>query len=474
MAARGSGGLPVIDFGNMMAGRIGPVGTGPGGIRPGRLEGDLAARFREARRVVEARRGAGELGFLELPHDRGLAADTLEVAGALRGRFDDVVVVGIGGSALGAVALRDALLGPWWNALDGEARGGAPRLHVLDNPDPDSAAALLDRLDPARTVFNVVSKSGSTAETAALFLVVLERLEEALGAERAGERLVVTTDARRGPLREVVAERGLRSLAVPEAVGGRFSVLSPVGTFPAALCGVGIEAVLGGAAAMAERCAAPRLAVNPAGVLATLLHAADTEMGAGIQVFMPYADRLRGLAYWVQQLWAESLGKAVRTDGLPAETGPTPLPAFGAADQHSVLQLLMEGPRDKVVAFIGRGRPERDLEIPRAFAGKPAFSYLGGHTLHGLLDRERRATAEALRRAGRMNMTITGDRIDARTMGAFFMLFQCAVVYAGALYAVNPLDQPGVEAAKSLARGLLGRKGCDPPGFPGTDPRWRV
>lgn len=469
MPGGGSGGLPVIDFGNMMAGSI-----EPGGIDPARLEGDLAGRFRKARRVVEARRGAGEFGFLDLPHDRRLIRRTLEIASALRDRFDDVVVIGIGGSALGTVALRDALPGPWWNALDMEARGGAPRLHVLDNPDPDSAGALLDRLDLARTVFNVVSKSGSTAETLALFMVVLARLEEALGAGRAHGHLVVTTDARRGPLREVATERGLRSLPVPAAVGGRFSVLSPVGMLPAALCGIDVEAVLGGAAAMAGRCSGLELAGNPAGVLATLLHDADAGAGAGIQVFMPYADRLRGLAYWVQQLWAESLGKAVRTDGSPAETGPTPLPAFGAADQHSILQLLMEGPRDKVVVFMGRGRAEPDVTIPRALHHKPAFSYLGGHTLHALLDGERRATAEALRRAGRMNMTISVDRIDAHAVGALLMLFQCAVVHAGALYGVDPLDQPGVEEVKSLTCGLLGRDGFDPPDLPATDARWRV
>ena len=460
---------PGIDFGNMLAARV-----GPGGIDAARLEGDLAERFREAHRTVAARRASGELGFWALPGDRRLARRARALADAVRDGCDDVVVVGIGGSALGTVALREALLGPWWNELDADARGGAPRLHVLDNPDPDTAEALLGRLDLARTVFNVVSKSGSTAETLALFLVARARLQGALGARRARDRIVVTTDARRGALRELAEEEGLASLPVPRTVGGRFSVLSPVGMFPAALAGIDVEAVLAGAAAMAGRCAGPELATNPAGILATLLHDADTALGARVQVFMPYADRLRGLAYWLQQLWAESLGKAVGADGAPAGTGPTPLPAFGAADQHSILQLLMEGPRDKVVVFIGRGRPARDLAIPRALAEKPAFSYLGGHTLHGLLDRERTATAEALRRAGRMNMAITVDRIDARAVGEVLMLLQIAVVHAGALYGVNPLDQPGVELGKSLTCGLLGRRGFDPPDLPPTRRDWRV
>ena len=460
---------PVIDFANMLAGRV-----GSGGIDPARLEGDLAERFREAHRTVAARRASGELGFWALPGDRGLARRTREVADAVGGGCDDVVVVGIGGSALGAAALRDGLLGPWWNELDADARGGAPRLHVLDNPDPDSAEALLGRLDLARTVFNVVSKSGSTAETLALFLIARARMRKALGARRARDRIVVTTDARWGALRELAEEEGLASLPVPRSVGGRFSVLSPVGMLPAALAGIDVEAVLAGAAAMADRCAGPDLATNPAGILATLLHAADSDGGARIQVFMPYADRLRGFAYWVRQLWAESLGKAVGTDGAPAGTGPTPLTAFGAADQHSVLQLLMEGPRDKVVVFFGRARPAREVTIPQAFAEKPAFSYLGGHTLHGLLDRERRATAEALRRAGRMNMTVAVDRIDARALGGLLMLFQIAVVHAGALYGVNPLDQPGVELGKSLTCGLLGRAGFEAPDLPRSRREWRV
>ena len=461
---------PVIDFANMVAGVL--EGTG---IDPRRFRGGLAERFRGAFAEVETRRAAGEMGFFDLPGDRALAAGTREVADTLGpARFETLVVIGIGGSALGAAALRDALLAPAWNELDDEARDHFPRLHILDNPDPDSVSALLGRLDLARTLFNVVSKSGSTAETMAQLLVVWGALESTLGSGEARRHLLVTTSPGRGTLRELADEYDLPSLPLPEAVGGRFSVLSPAGLLPAAMTGIDIEALLDGAAQMAERCAGPDLLRNPAGLLATVLHLADTELGARVQVFMPYADRLRGLAYWIQQLWAESLGKALDRDGRRVEAGPTPLPAFGAADQHSVLQLLMEGPRDKVVVFLGRKSPEIDLAIPARFRDKPALGYLAGHTLFGLLDRERRATAEALRREGRMSMTIMVDRVDARSLGGLFMLFQIAVVYAGALYGVDPLDQPGVELGKVLTYGLMGRSGHESPEIPPPDPRWRV
>lgn len=466
----------VLEAGGIDPARLADSGSAKGSADSGSAPvGDLALRFHDAFEAVRARRARGDLGFLDLPGDRAFAARTRAVAGALDHRlFDNVVVVGIGGSALGAAALRDALLPSGWNELDGAARGHRPRLYLLDNPDPDSATALLERIDLGRTLVNVVSKSGSTAETLALFLTIWGKLEDTVGPDEARNRVVVTTDAQHGFLRVIAEEHGLHSLPVPGNVGGRFSVLSPVGLLPAALTGIDTEAVLEGAASMVARCDTPRLLRNPAGILATLLHAADTELGAAIHVFMPYADRLKGVARWVQQLWAESLGKALKLDGTRAETGPTPLPAFGAADQHSLLQLFMEGPRDKVVVFIGRTAADGDVTIPPLFSDSAAISYLAGRTLFELLDRERIATAEALRRAGRPNMTLMVDRVDARSVGALLMLFQIATVYAGAMYGVDPMDQPGVELGKMLTSGLMGRPGHDPPVVPPPDPRWRV
>jgi len=261
-------------------------------------------------------------------------------------------------------------------------------------------------------------------------------------------------------------------LPVPENVGGRFSVLSPVGLLPAAVCGIDPTALLAGAAAMEQRCRTDVLTENPAGLLACLLHHADQVHGRSIHVLMPYADRLRSVGMWFQQLWAESLGKARTLDGALRPTGPTPLAALGATDQHSLLQLLMEGPHDKVVLFVAVDDVGVDVSIPARHPEIPALSYLGGHTLGELLSAERSATAEALRREGRPNATFTLPRVDARSLGELLMLFQIATVYAGALYGVDPLDQPGVELGKVLTYGLMGREGVEPPTLEVSDPRW--
>jgi len=443
------------------------------GVEPERLEPELQDRFTAALETTTRRREAGEMGFFDLPYARDTAGRVQELADGFGQWFEDVVVLGIGGSGLGAIALSHALLGPGWNARDDEARDHYPRLHVVDNPDPATLHDLLGRLDPARVLFNVVSKSGSTAETMAQYLLARRWVEDALGADQARGHFLFTTDPTRGALRRLAEGEDIPALPVPENVGGRFSVLSPVGLLPAAVCGVDVAALLEGAARMEERCRVEDLTANPAGMLAVLLHEADTGQGRPIHVLMPYADRLRSVALWFQQLWAESLGK--RRDGGDGTTvgvGPTPLASSGAVDQHSLMQLFMEGPADKVVLFVGvEDRGEEPL-IPDCHPGLPSLSYLAGHTLGALLDAELQASAEALRRRGRPNATLTMPRIDAASLGELLMLFQVATVLAGALYGVDPLDQPGVELGKELTYGLLGRDGFDAPSLDPGDPRW--
>jgi glucose-6-phosphate isomerase len=441
------------------------------GVDPARLAsgGDLQQRFDRAMDVFAKREAAGELGFTALPSD-GEARDAIQaLADSFVQWFEDLVVVGIGGSSLGGRAVADALLGPHWNVLDDEAREHYPRLHFLENADPDSVSALLTRIDPRRTLFNIVSKSGSTAETMAQFLILEEVVESLVGEEKARGHFLFTTDPEAGVLRRLAQERGIPSLAVPPNVGGRFSVLSPVGLLPAATTGVSLPALLDGAGEVLELCRTPRLAENPAGLLAVLLHAAHVELGQSVHVLMPYGDNLRSLALWFQQLWGESLGKGRTTGGASVESGPTPLAALGAVDQHSLLQLFMEGPRDKAVVFLRVRERDEAVAIPTGYEDEDALGYLGGHTLEALLEAERQATAEALRREGRPSAVLEVERLDARAMGGLLMLFQVATVFAGALYDVNPLDQPGVEAGKRFTYGLLGRKGVEAPELAAED-----
>ncbi|HEX5435784.1 MAG TPA: glucose-6-phosphate isomerase [Gemmatimonadaceae bacterium] len=457
-----------IDYSNMMAGIV------PGGIDEAAWH---AARqtFAAAYQTAQQRRRAGELGFIDLVAGQPQLQELRDFADGIGQAFSDVVVLGIGGSALGTIALRSALRPPSWNELSDEARDFFPRLHVLDNADPVTMGALLDRLELGRALFVVVSKSGGTAETMAQYLIVRGRLQDALG-EAFGRHLVFITDPEHGALRAIANSEEILSLELPPNVGGRFSVLSAVGLLPAALIGIDVSGLIAGAAEMATRCEAEALDQNPAGVFAVLQWMADTQHGCTNQVLMPYGDALRDMAGWFVQLWAESLGKH-GDDGT--SRGPTPIAARGSTDQHSQVQLFMEGPRNKTVTFVAVEERTTDLEIPHAHQDLPALAYLGGHTLGELLAAECRATAGALATAGRPNMRLSLERGDAWHIGGLIMLLEMATIYAGALYGVNPLNQPGVELGKRLTYAMLGRP--DVPeaqrelaSLPAPDPQWTV
>src|SRR5262245_26877508 len=269
-----------IDYSNMMGSVI------EGGIS--QEDWTLAAtEFRRAHGGLERRRDAGELGFLALPADEALHRQSTDFAAKARGSFDEIVVLGIGGSALGPIALRTALLEPAWNTLTKDERGGRPRMHVLDNVDPRTIAALLDKLALDRTLFVVTSKSGGTAETMSQYLVVRDRIQHR-GLD-AKNHIVLVTDPKKGALREIANTDGIPALDIPSAVGGRFSVMTPVGILPAALVGIDTAQLLAGARDIAERCAGDDLAKNPAGVFASLEYLADVKLGRHIHVLMPYS-----------------------------------------------------------------------------------------------------------------------------------------------------------------------------------------
>ena len=422
---------------------------------------ELSGRFREVQDEVQSRRSLGEYGFYSLGDQSDTIPGIRRFAEGVGQAFDHVLVLGIGGSALGTKALLSALRPPAWNELDDEKREYFPRLTVLENVDPTTVGAALRRIDPRRALINVVSKSGGTAETLAQYLVVRDWLEAAVGPDAARRHLVFTTDPARGPLRQIAEREGIAALDVPPEVGGRFSVLSPVSLLPAALVGIDVDGLLRGARRALHKAAATRLPENPAALYAALLWAADARAGARIHVLMPYSDRLRDLADWYCQLWAESLGKRVNRRGDEVFQGPTPLGAIGATDQHSLVQLFMEGPYDKVVTFIAIEDFGEDLAIPHRAGLTDELSYLSGKTLSQLLGAEQRATAAALARNGRMTATIRLPSVSAEAVGELLMFFQLATGYAGIWYGINPFDQPGVELGKKLTFAAMGRPGYE-------------
>lgn len=456
-----------IDYTNMMATAL------AGGISETEWAG-AAPAFEAARARFRELAASGVVGFVDVVTDEKLLDQSLAFAASVKGMFDDVVVLGIGGSALGTIALRTALLPSGWNALPADKRNGEPRLHVLDNVDPVTMAALLERLELPRTLWIVISKSGGTAETMSQFLIAHSRYAAA-GIPPAGN-FVFVTDPKQGALRPLAQSLGVRALDIPVNVGGRFSVLTPVGILPAALAGVDVRALLAGAADMAARCEMPDLRQNPAAAYATLQWLSDTAHGKTINVFMPYSDQLRDLACWFVQLWAESLGK-VRRDGT--FVGQTPLAALGATDQHSQVQLFMEGPENKTVTFVGVKERAVDLEMSGGFPDVSGVAYLAGHSLAELMSVELRATAGALAQRNRPNLTIELDRVDAWHVGGLMLLLELATAYGGQLYGVDAFDQPGVELGKQFAYAMLGRSGSEAAmkeweTLPKPDERWQV
>ncbi|MFQ6049387.1 MAG: glucose-6-phosphate isomerase, partial [Phycisphaerae bacterium] len=389
-----------VYYGRAMASAIG----GEHGLSDEALDG-LAAQVGGIVEQIEAERAEGKRPYRELPYDESMVQAVEAACAVRRGKYDNLVVLGIGGSALGNIALQTALNGPMYNLLPDRQRRG-PRLFVMDNVDPVQFAALLDMVEPhlERTCFNVISKSGQTVETASQFLIVRELLRRRLGADGARDRIIVTTDPTSGPLRQIVEAEGYDALPVPPGVGGRFSVLSPVGLFSAAMCGIDIRQLLAGAAAMDLRVRNRRLRQNPAAIIAAV-HYLLMQRGKRMHVMMPYSYQLKDLADWYRQLWAESLAKRTTLDGSEVLAGPTPIRALGATDQHSQVQLYLDGPNDKVITIVAVEHFDRDVQIPRDLEDLEAICYLGGSTMARLMEAERQATEQALAASGRPLLT---------------------------------------------------------------------
>ncbi|HMA60765.1 MAG TPA: glucose-6-phosphate isomerase [Halanaerobiales bacterium] len=410
-----------------------------------------------AHQSIEKQYEEGKLGFMELPEQQEEVIDEIEqFANNNRDKFDNFVILGIGGSALGSIALQTALKSPYHNLKEEDGLN----IYVPDNVDPERFKSLLDTLDLEKTVFNVISKSGSTAETMSLFLIARRTVEEAVGQDNISEHFIATTSKDSGYLRVIAQREGFKMFYIPDNVGGRFSVLTPVGLVYAAFAGIDIRELLAGAAYMKRICSTPDVWENPA-YLSGLLQYLAYQQGKVMSVMMPYAHSLKDVADWYRQLWAESLGKEKDREGETVNVGPTPIKALGATDQHSQAQLYMEGPYDKVVNFIEVKEFHQDIEIPDLYEDIKGVSYLRGKSLAELLKTEKKATELALTRRQRLNNTVIVPKVNEFTMGQMFYLFELETAFVGELFNINAYNQPGVELGKHYTYGVFGREGYE-------------
>lgn len=429
-----------INYSNMLSEKIG----GEHGLNLDELNSlqPLASKIHSS---LKNKREKGELPFFDLPYQD--VTEILNYAEYVKDKFDNFVVLGIGGSALGTIALQTALNNSQYNLLSKAERKGYPRLFVADNIDPVQFTEMLSLFDMDKTIFNVVTKSGGTAETMSQFMIIYDRLKKLKG-DWWKENIIVTTDRVKGTLRKIADEMGLKSFIVPDGVGGRFSVFTPVGLLPAAVVGIDITGLLKGAVLMDERCRKDSIIDNPAYLYASLLYLADTKKGKKIAVMLPYSYALKDISDWFRQLWAESLGKKYSIDGKVINVGQTPVKALGVTDQHSQIQLYVEGPFDKVVTFLKVEKFKGKAVIPDVFKDRAEISYLCGHTLNELINIEMEGTEYALTKNNRPNCTIAFPEVNPSAIGQIMYMFEVSTAFAGGLYNIDPFDQPGVEEGK--------------------------
>ncbi len=440
-----------IDFNNMLQ-----TGVGPHGISLEDFERE-SVRVKDVHSAMCSKQP--QMAWRNLPYNQDdIIKDIEKKAKEINESFENFVVLGIGGSALGSKALFTALKHTHYNALPREKRRGV-RFYVEDNVDPDRMNALFDIIDVSKTAFHVITKSGNTVETMSQFMIVLSMLKEKLG-DNYKDNIVITTDKEHGIMKKICNQYGFKTYIVPDGVGGRFSVLSPVGLLSAAVLNIDIRAMLAGAAEMDKACVNGDLYKNPAYMYA-LLYTIAMRQGVNISVMMPYADGLLNMAEWYAQLWAESLGKSTDNQGKTVNAGQTPVRALGVTDQHSQIQLYTEGPFDKIVTFIEVENFNTKLTIPNPPIDVMDAAYLSGQTLNRLIASEMVATEYAVTKAGKMNMRITLQKTDASEIGKLFFFLEMATAAAGEFLQINAFDQPGVEEGKIATFALMGREGYE-------------
>lgn len=396
-------------------------------------------------------------GWLDLTNTTDIGKITT-YTDSIKSEFSHVIIVGIGGSALGITAIKESLLPLNWNELTTKKRNHRPTFHILDNIDPALIQDTLNVVDLEKTLFIIITKSGTTPETISQYLYFRDLISTQLGPEAIRKHFLFITSAEKGYLHEVAKKENINSFNIPENVGGRFSVLSPVGMVPAALMGLDLNKIMDGAQTIKEDFFSSSKSSTTSYELAKLQHHLNQKSGININVLMPYSNRLFKIADWYRQLLAESIGKETNLNGQKVNVGITPVNALGATDQHSQIQLYNEGPKDKLIIFLN-SKISHSASIDQnqiiTTSAPENLNYLNNISFKTLLDTEAQATSEALTNYQVPNIDLNINSINETTIGALFMFFQLNVGILGELFNINTYNQPGVELAKKLTKSKL-------------------
>ncbi|MCB0280757.1 MAG: glucose-6-phosphate isomerase [Calditrichaeota bacterium] len=401
-----------------------------------------SADFVDLQRRFDSIRTSGDVGFFDLPDQETEVQEIRSYLQTIDQSIDTLLLIGIGGSSLGCITIYDALI----------KANNKRKFYCLDNVDSDRLHLIMAKCNPHKTLVNVVSKSGGTPETMSNFMIVYTQFRQVLG-DQVNKHFVFTTDPKKGTLNKIAAAENINTFSIPETVGGRFSILSPVGLLLTEFMGYKSEDLLRGAADLREEL---NEAKNSMSQYALTLYIENMKAGKRNSVLMPYSSQLKSLSDWYCQLWAESLGKEKNLDNQIVNSGQTPISSLGANDQHSTVQLFMEGPNDKYFTFIQVDQSENLVEISNPFPDIKEFNLYDGQQLHTVLNSELKATAFALKKNKRSVAIISIPVLNEYYLGQLFFFFQVATVYSSILYHINCFDQPGVEAGKLATKALLG------------------
>ncbi len=409
-----------------------------------KADGDAShKRAPELAAMLKKQMAAGELPFLTMPYRERLEKDLPPILERIKG-YRHMLVLGIGGSALGARAMQRAFA----PGQDGPGYNG-PWLWIADNVCAAQFEGLLGKLNPEETVVVCISKSGGTIETLAQYFLVREWLQKARG-DSWREQVILVTDLNKGFLRGEAQAKDLASLEVPDFLGGRYSALSAVGMLPAGFMGINWRALLDGAACVARPLVdnPEAIATHPAFSLACWAKTLQDKNYSEL-IFFCYLPQWATYGPWFAQLWAESLGK----DGK----GSIPIPATGVTDQHSVNQMFLDGPRNKGCIFLTGEQPEAGRKFGDDLPAQ--WAWLRGKAFGALLEAEALGTRMALCKNGVPLVGMHMGSIDEKAAGAMMMLLEGATIFTGWLMGINPVDQPAVELGKRLANSRLGADG---------------